>query len=135
MEDNERRKRIGRQLQRLRKEAGYKSAAAFAKSLGIKTGTYTSYEQGEAAFTIERAWEMADKLNCSLDELLGRDYSHDNYAVTSDERRLLSSYRLMDSQHREQLTNLAGSLVIASEKDSPGNGSDVRRTGISLELR
>ena len=60
-------------LQALRKRAGFKSAAAFAEYAGISVGTYTDYEQGRISLSLERAWELADLLGCTLDELAGRD--------------------------------------------------------------
>ena len=38
----------------------------------MEPGTYTAYEQGISPFTFERAWQFADALNCTLDELGGR---------------------------------------------------------------
>ena len=59
-------------LQALRKAAGFKSARAFAEHIGMNLRTYTSYEQGEAVMSLEVAWNLANVLNCSLDELAGR---------------------------------------------------------------
>ena len=59
------------QLQRIRKEKGFKSAKAFADSIGMNTHTYTDYEQGRRMFSLETAWEFADALECTLDELAG----------------------------------------------------------------
>lgn len=59
-------------LQAMRKAAGYKSAVAFARAIGINEHTYTEYEQGRIPFTLEQAWEFADALNCTLDEIAGR---------------------------------------------------------------
>ncbi len=70
-------------LQELRKKAGYKSAKAFAAEAGIKLGTYTDYEQGRTVMSLERAWQFADILQVSLDELAGRDFppkADGNYA-------------------------------------------------------
>lgn len=61
-------------LQKMRKRAGYKSAKAFADAMGISKDTYTGYEQGRISFTVEKAWEFADALGCSLDELAGRSW-------------------------------------------------------------
>lgn len=57
-------------LQELRKKV--KSAREFAEHIGMNPHTYTEYEQGRMNFTLERAWEFADALGCSLDELAGR---------------------------------------------------------------
>ena len=60
------------QLQAMRKRAGYKSARSFALHMDISVGTYTDYEQGRRSLTLEKAWEFADALDCTLDELAGR---------------------------------------------------------------
>lgn len=65
-------KSIGKNLQKMRKAAGFKSAKAFAAHLGINGDTYTDYEQGRINFTYEQAWQFADALKCTLDELGGR---------------------------------------------------------------
>ena len=126
MNDISRKKEIGRNLQALRKRAGYRSAAAFAEVLGIKVGTYTSYEQGEAAFSYETAWDLADVLGCSLDELGGREWPPGGaQALTGEERNLVDSYRRMDPPDREKLQGVAETFVVASEKDSAGVRPDV----------
>ena len=59
-------------LQAMRKAAGFKSARAFAEHIGMNVSTYTDYEQGRRMFALEQAWEFADALGCTLDELAGR---------------------------------------------------------------
>lgn len=59
-------------LQELRREAGYRSAKAYAEHLGMNPSTYTEYEQGRVSMPIEKAWQIADDLGVSLDELMGR---------------------------------------------------------------
>lgn len=68
------------QLQRIRKDRGFKSAKAFAEHIGMSKDTYTNYEQGARPITLELAWEFADVLGCTLDELAGRDFNADSYA-------------------------------------------------------
>ena len=72
------------QLQRIRKDRGFKSAKAFAEHIGMSKDTYTNYEQGARPITLELAWEFADVLGCTLDELAGRDFKADSYARLSD---------------------------------------------------
>ena len=69
------RKSIGAYLQSNRKKAGYKSAKAFAAFMGLNPNTYTDYEQGRIGLSFETAWQIADALGCTLDELGGRDFS------------------------------------------------------------
>lgn len=68
------------QLQRIRKDRGFKSAKAFAEHIGMSKDTYTNYERGARPITLELAWEFADVLGCTLDELAGRDFKADSYA-------------------------------------------------------
>lgn len=68
------------QLQNIRRARGFKSAKAFAEHMGMSVGTYTQYEQGARPITLELAWEFADVLGCTLDELAGRDFKADSYA-------------------------------------------------------
>lgn len=69
------RKTIGASLQSNRKKAGFKSAKAFASFMGLNPNTYTDYEQGRIGLSFELAWQIADALHCTLDELGGRGFS------------------------------------------------------------
>ena len=102
-------------LQSLRKAAGYKSAREFAEKIGMPVATYTDYEQGRRSFTLERAWEFADVLDCSLDELAGRDFKdpkEQGRQLTPDESSLLDSYRMLTPDRKrlmgEQMDDAAG---------------------------
>ena len=65
-----------RTLQRLRREAGYRSAKDFAAVLGIPTSTYARYERQpegpDCAIPLSSAWQIADALGCSIDLVVGR---------------------------------------------------------------
>lgn len=108
-------KMIGKSLQTVRKAAGFKSAKAFAQQMGYNVGTYTNWEQGKQIFSFEQAWEMADALGCTLDELGGRAHARQD-TVPDDERRLLEAYRASDG--RGQLTILAAAEREASMPDA-----------------
>ena len=66
-----------RTLQRLRRQAGYRSAKEFAEALGIPGSTYARYERaGDGAgcgIPLPAAWQIADKLGCSIDLVIGRE--------------------------------------------------------------
>ena len=68
------------QLQRIRNERGFKSARAFAEHIGMNVYTYTDYEQGRRSFSLDVAWEFADALECTLDELVGREFPRSIYS-------------------------------------------------------
>lgn len=96
MVSDDRKKRIGKNLQRLRKEAGYKSAKAFADAANINPGTYTSYEQGERSFSYDTAWDMADVLHVTLDELGGRKFDARRFADPRQEKMNMAYDSLSD---------------------------------------
>ena len=79
-------------LQAMRKRAGYKSAREFADHAGINVNTYTNYEQGKANMSLVQAWELADLLDCTLDELAGRRVP-EKPSMSADEQRVLDVYR------------------------------------------
>ena len=66
-----------RTLQRLRKDAGYRSAKDFAAELHIPSSTYSRYERQpegpNCAIPLSAAWLIADKLRCSIDLVVGRE--------------------------------------------------------------
>lgn len=66
-----------RTLQRLRREAGYRSAKEFAKSIGVPVSTYARYERAGdgpgCGIPLANAWVIADKLGCSIDLVVGRE--------------------------------------------------------------
>ncbi len=115
------RKRIGKNLQKARKEAGFKSARLFAESLGMEAGTYTAYEQGSNAFTYELAWQFADALGCTLDALGGRTPPQGQEYADPMQGALNGFYESMNSQGRSALVEsarlMSGSPDTRIEKD------------------
>lgn len=63
-------------LRKLRLSAGYKTAQDFAYELGIANSTYSRYERAPAipdcGIPLAAAWNMADHLGCTIDEVVGR---------------------------------------------------------------
>lgn len=59
-------------LRRLREEAGYSTACAFAQSLGVTRTTYSRYEKDPSKIPLPAAWRMADALGCTIDDVVGR---------------------------------------------------------------
>lgn len=110
------------QLQRIRKEKGFKSAKAFAEHIGMSKNTYTNYEQGTRPITLELAWEFADALECTLDELAGREWPRPVFSDPGQEA--LNGY--WESMNEKGRTALLGTAELMSgspdtriEKDSP----------------
>lgn len=83
-------KEIGAALQAARKNGGFKSAKAFAEHMGYNVHTYIDWEQGRHLFSFEQAWEMADALHVTLDELGGRDFATEQYG---SEQELIDCFR------------------------------------------
>ena len=88
---NSARLRVGkRTLQRLRREAGYRSAKDFAEVLSIPCSTYARYERAvegpECGIPLPSAWQIADALGCSIDLVVGREDIDARDAGTIDER-------------------------------------------------
>ena len=131
--DKESKKMIGKSLQAARKAAGFKSAKAFAEHMEIETSRYTEYEQGRVSFSYETAWQMADALQCSMDELGGREWPPGGMPELSpDEIGLVDSYRRMDEGDRPAFMTTARGLAYAGEAkkedraaDAPVAGNDV----------
>ena len=114
------------QLQNLRKRAGYKSAKAFANKIGMNVYTYTNYEQGKANFTLAQAWEFADVLECSLDELAGRKWPPDDLTSIDPRRRtLIESYDALTDDGKTLASELVASVARdpLRRADAAGAGS------------
>ena len=117
-------------LQAMRKRAGYNSAKEFAEVMGMSVRTYTNYEQGVSKLSLVRAWEFADALHCTLDELAGREWPR---PVFSDPRQesINQAYEACDEAARASILDGAQNALAASQgrKDisppAPSPGVDV----------
>ena len=89
-------------LQRMRRKAGFTSAKAFAEHIGMSVNTYTAYEQGRHELSLVQAWEFADILDCTLDELAGR-HVPDRPQIDVREQRILDVYRASDERGRDNI--------------------------------
>ncbi len=90
-------------LAEIRKEAGYRSARAFAEELGVPTATYSRYELTPDKIPMQAAWRIADFLGCPIDTVVGRAAPladnqrgevqrwYDN--LSSDSQRLFNEFR------------------------------------------
>ena len=109
----------------MRKKAGFKSAKAFADSIGMNPATYTDYEQGRRAFTLEKAWEFADVLECSLDELAGRRWPPEDLASIDPRRRaMIESYDALTDDGKTLASEMVASVARdpLRRADAPGAG-------------
>jgi transcriptional regulator with XRE-family HTH domain len=65
---------MAKTIQDLRRERGYRSAREFADALGISPSSMSRYDNQPDAIPTKVAWAMADKLGCSIDEVVGRQH-------------------------------------------------------------
>ena len=59
-------------LKEIRQQAGYKTAKDLAEEMGVAGSTVTRYEKEPESIPMKHAWAMADLLECSIDEIVGR---------------------------------------------------------------
>lgn len=72
-------------LKRLRNERGYSAAKDFAKVIGVRYSVYLKYESGEEEPKYEVLTKIADVLDVTIDELLGRRTRGTNRVYTLQE--------------------------------------------------
>ena len=97
-------KEIGAALQTARKNGGFKSAKAFAEHMGYNVHTYIDWEQGRHLFSFEQAWEMADVLRLTLDELGGREFAP---IANANEAELIDCFRNMTPAEQSAYLHMA----------------------------
>lgn len=108
------------QLMKLRKLAGYKNRDAFAEKIGVNKYTYRSWESGAAMMSLEQACMVADVLECTLDELAGREVSGE--LSNPYERELLGCYRESTEQRKAS--------ILQTARDAAGMSKDAAERGV-----
>ncbi len=63
---------MAKTIQELRREKGFRSAREFANALGISPSSMSRYDKDPETIPVKVAWAMADALDCSIDEIVGR---------------------------------------------------------------
>lgn len=120
------------QLRKYRKQYSM-TQGELAKKVGTTLRVISAWERGETPLPLADAARIADVFAVSLDELAGRDWPPGGSpALAADERGLVDSYRLMDGEQRGKFRDMAGTFVMASEKDGPGAVRDVGRAGVAV---
>lgn len=115
------------QLKYLRKKAGYRNRADFVAALGdsYTVRKITSWENGERMLSLEQACDIADLLDCTLDELAGREWSPPAY---SDNRQqaLNHSYSMLNDQSKTDLTGIASTFTADPSRlaEKSGEGAE-----------
>lgn len=98
------------QLERLRKEAGYRSRREMAENSEFNERQIKAWECGERKLKLSDACLLADFLHCTLDELAGRDFQPTAY---SDPRQqaLNHYYSLLDERSKGELAGIASTFT------------------------
>lgn len=65
--------RMSGRLQELRVAAGYDTAKDFASAIGVPPTTYSRYESQPDRIPLRAAWQLADFLGVTIDQVVGRD--------------------------------------------------------------
>lgn len=100
-------------LKEIRKSRGWKSARAFAESIGMQEKTYRNYEQGTRNLYLDVACELCDALECTLDELVGRSTGT---SITKAEQELVAISRNISPKGREKLHEYARDIAALHPK-------------------
>ncbi len=104
------------QLRWLRSSKGLTQADLAAK-VGTTSRVVSSWERGESALSLEDAALIADVLDCSLDELAGREWPRDSVSLDRDEMELLGNYRA-STLERKRLLSLTAQDCAAMSKEA-----------------
>lgn len=107
-------------LMELRKRAGFRNRDEFASKIGVNKHTYKSWETGAAMMSLEQAFDVAEALGCSLDDLI--EHQQQIRRTIRDRRQNLinDAYEAMNENGKLILYRVTKSL----EKD-PDNRSRV----------
>lgn len=112
-------------LKSLRKSAGFKNRRQFSDALGdgYTERQIASWETGERMLSLEQACDIADLLDCTLDELAGRDLQTTIY---SDPRQqaLNHSYSLLDEKSKVDLAGIASTFTVDPSRLAARSGQN-----------
>lgn len=143
-------------LQELRKEAGYPSARSFAEAIGVPATTYIRYENNPDRIPMKVAWQLADRLGASIDQVVGREATGEAQGQVqraydellprsqSEVRDMIAFFSQRDESEREDMALRARQRwdAIASRIDrafvaslAEGGPSELLLTGTDEELR
>ena len=115
------------QMKRIRESRGL-SQQEVADLIGVPVRRYGSWERGERNMNLDDAVEIAQVLNCTLDELAGRKCP--SPAKYSDPRQqsLNYSYSMLDDKSKDDLTGIASTFTADASrlavKSGQGTGDE-----------
>ena len=113
-------------LKELRKKAGYKNRQSFVDALGdgYSVRKIVSWENGERMPSLEQACYLADFLNCTLDELAGRDVPPPKVFTDKRQERMNHCYSMLNDESKEQLAGLASTFTADASRLAFKSGED-----------
>ena len=97
-------------IKHLRTIAGIKQID-LASRLNVRQGTISNWESGKTEPDIESLQRLADIFGTTVDYVLGGGTTSDHKPLTSDEEQLLSAYRAMSEQKKQELISYAGYIL------------------------
>lgn len=103
-------------LKEIRKARGYKSARAFAESIGMQEKTYRNYEQGSRNLYLDVACELCNALGCTLDELVGNE--REPIQLSDNEAELVETMRSITPEGQQQLMIFARGVASTYAKSN-----------------
>lgn len=95
------------ELKSIRNRAGM-SQKEVADKLGVKVSTYGTWERGERMMSLEQAYNVAQVLGCTLEELVGRA-PRKTYADPA-QQALNEYYESSNSKGRGTIVDVARSV-------------------------
>lgn len=97
-------------IKHLRTIAGIKQTD-LASRLNVRQGTISNWESGKTEPDIESLQKLADIFRTTVDYVLGGETAADREPLTPDEEQLLSAYRAMSEQKKQELISYAGYIL------------------------
>ena len=107
-------------LKNIRESTGI-SQKEFAKLCKIAPSTYNQYETGKREPDIKTLIEIADKLNCSIDSIVGRiinthTKSNSEMEINEQEKTLLENFRSTTEQGKQRMIQSILNIYDETEK-------------------
>lgn len=110
---------------RVSRGMGQKEVAELA---GMQVRRYGSYERGERSITLDDAAMIADALQCSLDELAGRDWPRNAYA-DKRQAQLNADYEYMDEPGKAAAANAVRGIAAGYAREKTTAEGPAAATG------
>lgn len=84
-----------------------------AEKVGMPVRRYGSYERGERSISLEDAARIADVLDCSLDELAGRNWRPGRNYADPRQAELNRCWESLDPERQDRIIASAQDMEIA----------------------